>query len=229
MRSEKPRVSSARASWSVETLLLTVTSTTVARRRRPHTSTACAPNTYHRAPMACNATARSARSSAGPADDGTQSIPYALMDQEIVEAVLARGPARTKPLGMSAHLVRDGEQVSGRAAGLERVPGACLRLRNRPPVSTRELPHRVVIHAPILASARVRARVAGRRSNRCTNAPCAVRPEVARCSAWARVGAWSPARAVGSRLVTIWSVSATPRQFLVGSAFESCLPGESSS
>lgn len=46
------------------------------------------------APMASNAAARSARSSAGPAGDGTQSLSDALMDEKIVKTVLARGPVR---------------------------------------------------------------------------------------------------------------------------------------
>lgn len=44
-RSEKPCASNARIRWSVETLYLTVTSTSVVKRGRPHTRAACAPKT----------------------------------------------------------------------------------------------------------------------------------------------------------------------------------------
>jgi hypothetical protein len=62
------------------------------------------------------------------------------MDQEIVETLLAGGPAWPEPLGVRAYLVRHGEHFSGRAAGLERVPEAGLRPGNGRPVSTNELP-----------------------------------------------------------------------------------------
>jgi len=62
------------------------------------------------------------------------------MNQEVVESLLTRGPVRTEPLGVRAHLVGDGEYFSGRTASLEVVPEARLRRGNGRPVATNELP-----------------------------------------------------------------------------------------
>lgn len=103
--------------------------------------------------MALNAAARSARSSEGPADDGTQGLSDALVDQEIVETVLTCGPVRTKPLSVRAQLVGDAEDFSRGPLGLECVPGAGLRRGDGRPVAMNELPHCFGVHRPILSHA----------------------------------------------------------------------------
>ncbi|MBY0497536.1 MAG: hypothetical protein K2Y23_25305 [Cyanobacteria bacterium] len=75
------------------------------------------------------------------------------MNQEVVETVLGRGPIRAESLGMHAHLICDGQHFSGRAPGLEIVPGAGLGSGDGRPISSNELPERVAIHVRILPSA----------------------------------------------------------------------------
>jgi len=112
-RSEKPCAASVRTKWSVEALHLTVTSTSVVSRGRPHTRAACAPKTYHRASLAASAAARSYSSSAGPAGDGTQGLSYPLVDRKVVETLLARWPVRPEALSVCAHPVRHSQHLHG--------------------------------------------------------------------------------------------------------------------
>jgi len=84
------------------------------------------------------------------ADDGTQGFSDALVDQEVVETVLGCGPVGAESLSVCAHQICHGEHFSGRASGLEIVPGTDLGPGDGRPIQSNEL----AVHVQILPSAK---------------------------------------------------------------------------
>lgn len=114
-------------------------------------SAACAPKTYQGTRRSASVTARSNRSSAKPAVNGTQGLRDPLVDRDVISALFVGRPVRSHSADVLTELVAQREEFRRRLTALAGKPEFVLDLRDACAVAAGELAYKCGVHRLIIA------------------------------------------------------------------------------